>query len=423
MTAILPYNFFMNAHQYFYYKLRNATALQGLEEDDLFRTEPTTDLQRAYEGWFTITSGVACTLGALLNTVATHKLSNGFRVLSGHVIVLLSLVPTLLYTFMDTDEDQTHFFWMTMLISSIATLGSCGLIGAGISGLAATLSPTYIETVLIASAVGGIATSLLSIFCQAATSNAILDGRIYFGIAFLWTIFSVCCYYFVIESKDSKGVIESPDDIDRLIDNQNDQQESRDELNVVPVDNEVQRAIPQRTSLFAEWERILEQSGWDMACAVFVIIVTCAAFPALASRVRTQHLNATWRAYFTSICCFLLYSCSDGLGRIFAMRLDITRRQLQNLSLARLLLLPLIAACDVQPRRHSTTLIRFDAVFVLLNMTLALSNGFCYTHAYVKAVQSVDESLRETAGSMMSLTGNIVGLLGCILGVVIVALM
>ncbi|KAF8372272.1 hypothetical protein PRIPAC_78701, partial [Pristionchus pacificus] len=116
MTSLIPYNLFMNAHEYFYYKLRNTnqTGLNILEADLLevvsgarnhsrTETEPTTELQRTYEGWFTVTSGITCILGALVNTVATNRLSNSFRVLVGHAIVLLSLVPTLLYTFIDTD--------------------------------------------------------------------------------------------------------------------------------------------------------------------------------------------------------------------------------------------------------------------------------------------------------------------------------
>ncbi|KAF8362632.1 hypothetical protein PRIPAC_89555 [Pristionchus pacificus] len=396
MTSLIPYNLFMNAHQYIYYKLRNATDFSSSNDssllDDILAadrnqsslslgSQPTTDLQRAYEGWFTLTSNIACILGSLVNTLGTDSLSNSFRVITGHVIVLLSLMPAILYTFMDTDN-------------------------AGIQGLAATYSKTHINVVIIGQSIAGITTCLMSIFCQAATENAILNGRVYFGIAFTWTIVSVICYLFVIRSAHAKDRI---DDCDPLVNE--DEEDEEPEETQHPEDIQ---ALHSR-SLCDRCTHILQQCGPDMATALFVILVSCAAFPALCSQVRTQTHSATWRAYFSSVCCFLLYSCADGLGR--------TRRQLQNLALARLLLLPLIAACDVQPRWHSPTLIRNDYIFVLLNMSLALSNGFCYTHAYVKAVQSVETHLRETAGSMMSLAGNTVGTIGCMLGVVIVTLM
>lgn len=38
-----------------------------------------------------------------------------------------------------------------------------------------------VRVVMIASAVAGMGTSLLSIVCQATTDNAVLNGRIYFG--------------------------------------------------------------------------------------------------------------------------------------------------------------------------------------------------------------------------------------------------
>ncbi|GMR46516.1 hypothetical protein PMAYCL1PPCAC_16711 [Pristionchus mayeri] len=430
MTSLIPYNLFLNAHQYFYYKLRNTTNIGGNDNlldasnQTLIGTEPTTDLQRTYEGWFTVTSGVTCILGSLLNTLTTYSLSNGFRVLSGHAIVLLSLLPTIFYTFVDTDEHQVHFFWMSMFFSSISSFACCGLIGAGISGLAATYTKWHMQLVIVGSAVAGICTSLLSVACQAATSNSILNGRIYFGLAFVWTIFSLFCYHFLIEPDNVKRV----DDGNQLLDEQEEEQESDDSQESAGVETEdhqgeiSQSPLPS-SSLFEGWAGIFQKSCADMTCAMLVIVVTCSAFPALASQVRTQTQNATWKAYFSSICCFFLYGCADLLGRVFASRISISRRQLQNVTLARMLLVPLIAVCDVQPRLHSPSLIRNDTVFVFLIMSLALSNGFCYSHAYVKAIQSVEPPLRETAGSMMSLVGNVVALLGAMIGVVIVAIM
>ncbi|GMT01292.1 hypothetical protein PENTCL1PPCAC_23466 [Pristionchus entomophagus] len=436
MTSLLPYNLFMNAHEYFYYKLRNVTDLAGMEGEELksamkerYRnqsrlagTEPTTELQRTYEGWFTVTSGVACILGSLLNTVATNKLSNGFRVLTGHAIVLLSLMPTLFYTFIDTDGDQSHFFWLSMFFSSISSFGSMGLIGAGITGLAATFPESYMQMVMIGQAVAGICTSLLSIVCQAATANAIVNGRIYFGLAFIWTLFSVLCYFLLVRSTYAKEIIERAEDGDRLLDGE--EEDERDEVDYVERENDqVISLTPMDSSpLFDGWGEILEQTRPDMACAMFILIVTLAAFPAVASQVTTETLNETWRAYYSSICCFLLFNCCDAMGRVFASRVNISRNMLQKLSLARLLLVPLIIVCDVHPRFHSPTLIRNDAIFILLNMTLALSHGFCFTHAYVKGVQSVEPALRETAGSMLSLACVAAALIGSMVGVGIVAI-
>lgn len=437
MTSLLPYNLFMNAHEYFYYKLRNVTDMRGMEEDDLIKamsgpyywnqsrlggTEPTTELQRTYEGWFTVTSGVACILGSLLNTVATNKLSNGFRVLTGHAIVLLSLMPTLLYTFIDTDEDQPHFFWLSMFFSSVSSFGSMGLIGAGITGLAATFPESYMQMVMIGQAVAGICTSLLSIVCQAATANAILNGRIYFGLAFIWTLFSVLCYFCLVRSSYAKEIIERADDNDRLL---LEDEDDGEEVDFVERDDD--QAVISLTPmdsppLFDGWGEILEQSRPDMVCTMFVLAVTIAVFPAVASLVRTETMNETWRAYFSSICCFLLFNCCDAMGRVFASRVSISRSQLQKFSLARLLLIPLIIVCDVQPRFHSPTLIRNDAIFILLNMTLALSHGFCFTHAYVMGVKSVEPALRETAGSMMSLACVLAALIGSMIGVGLVAI-
>ncbi|KAF8374147.1 hypothetical protein PRIPAC_80576, partial [Pristionchus pacificus] len=116
------------------------------------------------------------------------------------------------YTFIDTDQDQEYFFWTTMLFSSISSFASSGLIGAGIQGLAAAYSASYVRVVMIASAVAGMGTSLLSIVCQATTDNAVLNGRIYFGIAFVWTIISIFCYLYLVTSSQEKESVEMDSD-------------------------------------------------------------------------------------------------------------------------------------------------------------------------------------------------------------------
>ncbi|GMT29154.1 hypothetical protein PFISCL1PPCAC_20451 [Pristionchus fissidentatus] len=432
MTSLLPYNLFMNAHEYFYYKLRNVSDSNGSNNEDLLTRvsgmnqslfgseEPTTELQRTYEGWFTVTSGIACILGSLLNTVATNKLSNGFRVLTGHAIVLLSLLPTLFFTFVDTDADQVHFFWLSMFFSSISSFGSMGLIGAGITGLAATFPESYMQIVMIGQAVAGIITALLSIVCQAATANATLNGRIYFGLAFLWTLFSVFCYFCLVRSNYAKDIIGRADG-ERLLDHEDEDDYDNGEMEGDAGAVDSLQAVDEG-GYFEGWSEIIEQARPDMLCAAFILIVTLGAFPAVASQVRTETTNETWRAYFSSICCFLLFNICDAMGRVFASRVNISRSLLQKLSIARILLIPLILVCDVEPRFHSPTLIRSDAIFILLNMTLALSHGFCFTHAYVKGVQVVEPALRETAGSMLSLVCVVAALMGSMLGVALVSI-
>ncbi|CAG9535999.1 unnamed protein product [Cercopithifilaria johnstoni] len=68
-TSVLPWNLFINAHEYYRYKLRNVTENTTLiEEKDV-----DTELQRSYEGWVTLTAGVSCALGSGINFWATGR--------------------------------------------------------------------------------------------------------------------------------------------------------------------------------------------------------------------------------------------------------------------------------------------------------------------------------------------------------------
>ncbi|VDO46980.1 unnamed protein product [Brugia timori] len=67
-TSVLPWNLFINAHEYYHYKLRNVTENATLsdEKDD-------TELQRSYEGWVTLTGGVSCAFGSGINFLVTGR--------------------------------------------------------------------------------------------------------------------------------------------------------------------------------------------------------------------------------------------------------------------------------------------------------------------------------------------------------------
>jgi hypothetical protein len=56
------------------------------------------------------------------------------------------------------------------------------------------------QATMIGQAVAGILSSALSIVCQALTTNALLNGRLYFLAATGWTVFSCLVHSFLIRS-------------------------------------------------------------------------------------------------------------------------------------------------------------------------------------------------------------------------------
>lgn len=63
------------------------------------------------------------------------------------------------------------------------------------------LFPLQVQAVMIGQSVAGILSSLLSIVCQSLAANALVNGRLFFVIAFIWTVLSVLFYELLIRSK------------------------------------------------------------------------------------------------------------------------------------------------------------------------------------------------------------------------------
>uniref|UniRef100_A0A914S4K1 Vesicle transport protein n=1 Tax=Parascaris equorum TaxID=6256 RepID=A0A914S4K1_PAREQ len=103
-----------------------------------------TELQRSYEGWLTITSGISCLFGSLFNFLTTERLNHNFRIIFGHIFVFLSLMPTILFTFVCTDYVQELFLWLSVLLAAVACFGSAGLLGCGLLGYSARFPAVYV---------------------------------------------------------------------------------------------------------------------------------------------------------------------------------------------------------------------------------------------------------------------------------------
>uniref|UniRef100_A0A915PDB6 Nodulin-like domain-containing protein n=1 Tax=Setaria digitata TaxID=48799 RepID=A0A915PDB6_9BILA len=290
-TSVLPWNLFMNAHEYYHYKLRNLT-------DDGNKTlidenDDSTELQRSYEGWVTVTGGISCAFGSGINFLATERVGHSLRIRAGHTIVLLALVPTVLLTYISTDASQLTFFWVSMLLAALASFGSIGLIACGLLGFAAKFPSENVQAVMIGQSVAGILSSLLSIVCQSLTTNALLNGRFFFVIACIWTILSVFLYEILIRSREIESLLaeegsrndQSADQ--RLLDNaDNDFEPDESPLHLRSVESH---------SLWSDAGRVLEKTQMELWAGFIVFFGTMVAFPAISSLVQTTARNLVWK--------------------------------------------------------------------------------------------------------------------------------
>ncbi|VIO95415.1 Uncharacterized protein BM_BM3877 [Brugia malayi] len=392
-TSVLPWNLFINAHEYYHYKLRNVTENATLsdEKDD-------TELQRSYEGWVTLTGGVSC-----------------------HTVVLLSLVPTVLLTYINTDAFQSAFFCISMVLASLASFGSIGLIACGLLGFSAKFPPENVQAVMIGQSVAGILSSLLSIVCQSLAANALMNGRLFFVIAFIWTILSVFLYELLVRSKETELL---------LIDEGSRIDESSDQRLLDNVDNTFEGdesplhlRSTETHSLWSDAEQVWKKTKVEWWAGFIIFFGTMAAFPAVSSLVQTSAKNLVWKNYFSSLACFLLFNCGDAFGRLVVNFCRLKEKALIMLSFLRLLAIPVLFFCNINPRYHSVTLFRSDEVFISTMLLFSISNGFLFTTATINATSKVHAELRELAGSMFGFMAVISTLCGSLIGLLLVKVM
>ncbi|EFP01031.1 hypothetical protein GCK72_001412 [Caenorhabditis remanei] len=437
ISSMFPNNAFMNAHEYFYYKLRNVTH----DEDPVnttsswfikrqIREDAPTELQANFEAYLTVYGSIACVLGSILNVFATKSLSNSTRMIWGHLLVVVVFIPTIVLTLINFDDDQSFFFNLSMGLISIACFGSLGMMAGGVLGLSALFPSKYTQAVMIGQSCAGVLAALMSILCQAVTSNVILNGQMYFGFSLLMCFISLATYYY-LTTLTPPIELETVDDMNGLIDNQ--EVQGFDDVNEVsieaqashfpPIDSDVtSENILEDGPKWAMYTDIIKKSSIDLTTISVVLIVTLAAYPGLTSLVHSTSRNHTWNSYFSAVASFLLYNVGDLIGRSSANSLRLPRKYLLVIAFFRFLLIPMIAMCNVSPRSHTHAMIPYDGVFVLLVILLSISHGFCITNATIGATMSIEKQSRELAGSIISLIGVTAAMMGGVLGVLIIKL-
>uniref|UniRef100_A0A1I8E9N8 Nucleoside transporter n=1 Tax=Wuchereria bancrofti TaxID=6293 RepID=A0A1I8E9N8_WUCBA len=414
-TSVLPWNLFINAHEYYHYKLRNVTentTLSDGKDDD-------TELQRSYEGWVTLTGGVSCVFGSGINFLITGRRSYG------RTIVTCSYV-------------QLAFFCISMVLASLASFGSIGLIACGLLGFSAKFPSENVQAVMIGQSVAGILSSLLSIVCQSLATNALVNGRLFFVIAFIWTILSVFLYELLVRSKETELLLI---DEGSRIDQSSDQRlleklvifNSSLKLNFIRLDNvdntfeadesPLHLRSTETHSLWSDAEQVWKKTKMEWWAGFIIFFGTMTAFPAVSSLVQTNAKNLVWKNYFSSLACFLLFNCGDAFGRLVVNFCRLSEKALIMLSFLRLLAIPVFFFCNINPRYHSVTLFRSDEVFISTMLLFSISNGFLFTAATINATGKVRAELRELAGSIFGFMAVISTLCGSLIGLLLVKAM
>ncbi|VDN50123.1 unnamed protein product [Dracunculus medinensis] len=264
-----------------------------------------------------------------------------------------------------------------MLFSSLASFAAVGLVLCGMFSFVAQFPPKYMRTFISGQSLSCILSAILSIFCQAFTSNNINDGRLFFFITIIWAIISICLFCYLANSKELKTfILKDSDDTNRIasIDSQDGESDQVNLIGYEPDGDDFSRNVLS----------ICSDVKYELISISLIFFVTCIVFPSITSLARSYSRNGIWKDYFTSIS-FLLFNCSDAIGRLLSSAVNLNAKTLIVVSTLRLIFVPLICFCNVQPRYHSTTIFNSDLLYISFIISFSFTNGLFLSSAIVSA--------------------------------------
>ncbi|KAG0715525.1 Equilibrative nucleoside transporter 1 [Chionoecetes opilio] len=308
------------------------------------------------------------------------------RLLMSLTLMILLFCVTTVFTQISTDDWQTGFFILTMII--IVIINSAGAIfQGGLFGVAGMFPEKYMTAVVSGQALGGVFASAARIVSLSTGAHTATSAFIYFMIAVVVMIFTLLAYLFMSKTdfykhytncqKPKKGSSEK---------------------------GSGEAPQPERT--FSEQVKVFKEI-WPLGVSVGgVFAVTLAAFPVLCVSIISTAEDKIWsEVYFQPVVTFLLFNICDYIGRQGAGFTMWPRRGsviLYFMVAVRVVFIPLFLLCNHDPHSYIPTIFAHDSWYILFMFLFALSNGYCSSLCMMYGPKMVAEDKAEVASSMMA---------------------
>ncbi|CAG9819631.1 unnamed protein product [Phaedon cochleariae] len=375
IVSLLPWNFYVTADDYWMYKFRKVS-----KNSSYISTDQRTPLQAEFTSYLSLASSLPNLVFLALNTVISHRISLNLRVIGSLICMLILMLFTLIFVYVDTDSWQQTFFGLTLL--TIILLNVCSAIFSGsLAGVVGKFSAKYITAVTAGQSLGGIFAALAQIAALSIGASSTHSAMVYFIIGNLMIGLSIFLYVFLEKSIFFKYHVE----------------------NCVGVDESQDVVAAVRSSY-----KIILRKMWGYGFSVFVIFaISLAVYPGVTVLVESEgkgHGNRWNDVYFVPTITYLLFSLGDYVGRIISVKImkpkNVTLIIL--LSLARFIFIPLLLLCNENPRHNLAVVFDKDWQYIMIMFLFAISNGYLANLTCVLAPRAVDVHEKELASIIMT---------------------
>ncbi|CAK6446940.1 unnamed protein product [Pipistrellus nathusii] len=412
LGTLLPWNFFMTATLYFTNRLgqaQNASlAAADLSRDSQVPATPAVPspdrsyLSSIFNNVMTLCAMLPLLIFTCLNSFLHQRIPQSVRILGSLVAILLVFLVTAILV--RVHLDALPFFIITMV--KITLINSFGAILQGsLFGLAGLLPAHYTAPIMSGQGLAGIFASVAMI-CAIASGSELSESAFgYFITACGVIILTIICYlglprlefYRYYQQLKLEGPGEQETKLD-LISKGEASRAGKEEFGVSAPKSQPNN----KSSVRAILRNILVPA----LSVCFIFTVTIGLFPAVTSDVKSSIAgDSAWGHYFIPVSCFLTFNVFDWLGRsltTITMWPGKDSRWLPSLVLARLVFVPLLLLCDVQPRQYLTVIFEHDAWFIFFMAAFAFSNGYLASLCMCFGPKKVEPAEAETAGAIMA---------------------
>ncbi|XP_014638146.1 PREDICTED: equilibrative nucleoside transporter 1 [Ceratotherium simum simum] len=413
LGTLLPWNFFMTATQYF------TNRLDTSQNVSLVAAEPSKDVQASaipsaaspernslsaiFNNVMTLCAMLPLLLFTCLNSFLHQRIPQAVRILGSLVAILLVFLITAILV--KVHLDALSFFVITMI--KIMLINSFGAILQGsLFGLAGLLPASYTAPIMSGQGLAGLFASVAMICAIASGSELSASAFGYFITACVVIILTIICYlglprlefYRFYQQLKLEGPGEQETKLDLI--------SKGEEPRAGKVESEVPAPNSKPTNKSHSIRAILKSILVPALSVCFVFTITIGMFPAVAAEVKSSIAGTSaWGHYFIPVSCFLIFNIFDWLGRSLTavtMWPGKDSRWLPTLVLARLVFVPLLLLCNVQPRRYLTVVFEHDAWYIFFMAAFAFSNGYLASLCMCFGPKKVKPAEAETAGAIMA---------------------
>ncbi|XP_037072363.1 equilibrative nucleoside transporter 1-like [Pollicipes pollicipes] len=384
MGTLLPWNFFITADSYWNYKFRNATL-----DANSNATDTTTDLQYNFFAYLSVASMLPNTIFLTLNAVLADKINQQLKLLVALGVVIVFFIVTTILVPVNSDQWQSTFFAITMVMVVILNVGAAVFQG-GLFGLSAQFPSKYLSAVLSGQALGAVFACVCRIVSIAVSGDdevaaAVNSALVYFTLADITLAVSMGAYLWMTRMAFYKyyTVLHGP-------------KRTANEL----VDLGQRSSAAVKAPSVSVW-RVFLKVKWFALAVCLVFLVTLSMFPAITAKIEPMHAStkenpSVWaRDYFVPVCCFLLFNLTDYIGRICGGYTVWPKKHQWYIVLALVVLRVVFVPLFMYLFDH-------DAYYIVIMIVFGLSNGYLATLCMIYGPGSVEPEEQNTASSMMA---------------------